>query len=305
MATRTKKKRSLAWRIVDAVITLILVIILIYLVINAIMAAKDSTYTPEFFGHQLYSIVTGSMEPLIPVGSLVSAKSISKNDREDFKRSMEIDAMENLNAEEKAELKQKEGLKELPFGTIIMFNATTASGHKIVVTHYFAKFENGHVWTYPEQFRDKLDENGNPVLDENGKVIRENYKLTSIDDIKDNSQYDNYQDNTTIDDIRAIYSWHVPGVGSFLLFLKTKQALVMYAVIAVIILCGYLLIKRLNKKEEAANKAKQDALNSNENSESIDNKSKSDKVSLYDNDKPNIKSDNGEANDTGDIDNKK
>lgn len=301
MATRTKKKRSLAWRIVDAIITLILVIILIYLVINAIMAAKDSTYTPEFFGHQLYSIVTDSMEPLIPVGSLVSARSISKNDREDYKRTMEIDAMENLSAEEKAELKQKEGLKELPFGTIIMFNATTASGHKIVVTHYFAKFENGHVWTYPEQFRDKLDENGNRVYDENGKVIKENYK---VEYLNDNIEYDNYQDNTTIDDIRAIYSWHVPGVGSFLLFLKTKQALAMYAVIAVIILCGYLLIKRVNKKEEAANKAKQESLVLNDSREPIENKGDSDTLSTSDNDKTNIKNDNGENVDNDDINDK-
>lgn len=245
MASHTKKKRSLAWKIFDAVITLILVIILLFLVINAIMSVVDDTYTPTFFGHQLYTIVTDSMVPTIPVGSLVSAKNFTKQEKANLKRAADIDAMSEISAAEKEELKRSEGLKEIEFGTIIVFNATLSNGKKIIVTHYFNKIENGKVLTYAEQFREKRDENGNYVLDEEGKVIYENVKINSPDD---EITHDGYS-NTSIDDIRAVYSWHIAGVGKFLLFLKSPPAFIMYAVIAVIIVCGYLLIKRVNRQE--------------------------------------------------------
>lgn len=67
-----KKSRR---RILPAVVRITGTVLLVLLV-----AACIPLTVPRFLGFQIYSVITGSMEPFIPVGSLVYIKSIEPED---------------------------------------------------------------------------------------------------------------------------------------------------------------------------------------------------------------------------------
>lgn len=255
--TKIKKKKSLPLKILDIVVTTILVIILIALLINVILTYVKPNYIPNFFGYQMYTIVTGSMDPYIEVGALVISKSVKDKQLNKYVRAAEIDAMEGISDDEKARMKESEGVETLPFGTIIVFNGDVDRDGKKdeVVTHYFDKiiFENGkpYVLTYPEKYDlvDKLDKNGNPVYDKDGNVV----KIKVHVDIKSSEEIANKHDGfsdkreTTPEDIRAIYSTHVVWIGKFLIFLKSVYGIITIVAIVAILLVGSMLIKKVDK----------------------------------------------------------
>lgn len=272
--TKVKKKKSLPLKILDIVVTTILVIVLIALLINVILTYAKPNYVPNIFGYQMYTIVTGSMDPYIEVGSLVVAKSVKDKQIDKYVRAAEIDAMDGISDEEKARMKESEGVETLPFGTIMVFNGDVNSDGKKneVVTHYFDKiiFENGkpYVLTYPEEYNlvDKLDKNGNPVYDKDGNVV----KIKVHVDIKSSEEIARYDDfsnarETTPEDIRAIYSTHVVWLGKFLIFLKSIYGIITVVAIVVILLVGSMLIKKVDKDGKKA-----DEIADEENKEDID-----------------------------------
>lgn len=254
--TKRKKKKSLPLKILDIVVTTILVIILIALLINVILTYVKPNYIPNIFGYQMYTIVTGSMDPYIEVGALVISKSVKVKQLNKYVRAAEIDAMEGISDDEKARMKESEGVETLPFGTIIVFNGDVDRDGKKdeVVTHYFDKiiFENGkpYVLTYPEKYElvDKLDKNGNPVYDKDGNVV----KIKVHVDIKSSEEiaaHDDFSEKreTTPEDIRAIYSTHVVWIGKFLIFLKSVYGIITIVAIVAILLVGSMLIKKVDK----------------------------------------------------------
>lgn len=272
--TKVKKKKSLPLKILDIVVTTILVIVLIALLINVILTYAKPNYVPNIFGYQMYTIVTGSMDPYIEVGSLVVAKSVKDKQIDKYVRAAEIDAMDGISDEEKARMKESEGVETLPFGTIMVFNGDVNNDGKKneVVTHYFDKiiFENGkpYVLTYPEEYNliDKLDKNGNPVYDKDGNVV----KIKVHVDIKSSEEIARYDDfssarETTPEDIRAIYSTHVVWLGKFLIFLKSIYGIITVVAIVVILLVGSMLIKKVDKDGKKA-----DEIADEENKEDID-----------------------------------
>lgn len=272
--TKVKKKKSLPLKILDIVVTTILVIVLIALLINVILTYAKPNYVPNIFGYQMYTIVTGSMDPYIEVGSLVVAKSVKDKQIDKYVRAAEIDAMDGISDEEKARMKESEGVETLPFGTIMVFNGDVNNDGKKneVVTHYFDKiiFENGkpYVLTYPEEYNlvDKLDKNGNPVYDKDGNVV----KIKVHVDIKSREEIARYDDfsnarETTPEDIRAIYSTHVVWLGKFLIFLKSIYGIITVVAIVVILLVGSMLIKKVDKDGKKA-----DEIADEENKEDID-----------------------------------
>lgn len=256
--TKVKKKKSLPLKILDIVVTTILVIILVALLINVILTYVKPNYIPNIFGYQMYTIVTGSMDPYIEVGALVVSKSVKDKQIHKYVRAAEIDAMEGISDEEKARIKESEGVETLPFGTIIVFNGDVdRDGKKEVVTHYFDKivFENGKVYvaTFPEHYEivDKLDKNGNKVYDDKGNVV----KIKQHIDIKSSEEVTHYDDFTTDkltapEDIRAIYSTHIVWLGKFLLFLKSIYGIITIIAIVAILLIGSLLIKKVDKNDK-------------------------------------------------------
>lgn len=256
--TKVKKKKSLPLKILDIVVTAILVIILVALLINVILTYVKPNYIPNIFGYQMYTIVTGSMDPYIEVGALVVSKSVKDKQIHKYVRAAEIDAMEGISDEEKARMKENEDVETLPFGTIIVFNGDVdRDGKKEVVTHYFDKivFENGKVYvaTFPEHYEmvDKLDKNGNPVYDDKGNVV----KIKKHIDINSSEEVTNYDDFTSDkltspEDIRAIYTTHIVWLGKFLLFLKSIYGIITIIAIVAILLIGSLLIKRVDKNDK-------------------------------------------------------
>lgn len=254
--TKRKKKKSLPLKILDIVVTTILVIILIALLINVILTYVKPNYIPNIFGYQMYTIVTGSMDPYIEVGALVISKSVKVKQLNKYVRAAEIDAMEGISDDEKARIKESEGVKTLPFGTIIVFNGDVDRDGKKdeVVTHYFDKiiFENGkpYVLTYPERYKlvDKLDKKGNPVYDKDGNVIKikEHVNISSSEEIAEHDDFSEKRE-TTPEDIRAIYSTHVVWIGKFLIFLKSVYGIITIVAIVAILLVGSMLIKKVDK----------------------------------------------------------
>lgn len=270
--TKVKKKKSLPLKILDIVVTAILVIVLIALLINVILTYAKPNYVPNIFGYQMYTIVTGSMDPYIEVGSLVIAKSVKDKQIDKYVRAAEIDAMEGISDEEKARMKESEGVETLPFGTIVVFNGDVNNdGKDDVITHYFDKiiFENGnaYVLTYPEKYNlvDKLDKNGNPVYDKDGNVvkIKEHVQINSSEEL--GGRHDDFSEarETSPNDIRAIYSTHVVWIGKFLLFLKSIYGIITVVSIVVILLVGSMLIKKVDKGD--GNKADKNADKKNKN----------------------------------------
>lgn len=273
--TKVKKKKSLPLKILDIVVTTILVIILVALLINVILTYVKPNYIPNIFGYQMYTIVTGSMDPYIEVGALVISKSVKDKQLNKYVRAAEIDAMEGISDEEKARMKESEGVETLPFGTIIVFNGDVNNDGKKneVVTHYFDKiiFENGkpYVLTYPEKYElvDKLDKNGNPVYDKDGNVV----KIKVHVDIKSSEEiakHDDFSENreTVPEDIRALYSTHIVWLGKFLIFLKSVYGIITVVAIVVILLVGSMLIKKVDKDD----KKKADKIADKENEKDID-----------------------------------
>lgn len=273
--TKVKKKKSLPLKILDIVVTTILVIILVALLINVILTYVKPNYIPNIFGYQMYTIVTGSMDPYIEVGALVISKSVKDKQLNKYVRAAEIDAMEGISDEEKARMKESEDVETLPFGTIIVFNGDVNNDGKKneVVTHYFDKiiFENGkpYVLTYPEKYElvDKLDKNGNPVYDKDGNIV----KIKVHVDIKSSEEivkHDDFSEDreTTPEDIRAIYSTHIVWLGKFLIFLKSVYGIITVVAIVVILLVGSMLIKKVDKDD----KKKADKIADKENEKDID-----------------------------------
>lgn len=273
--TKVKKKKSLPLKILDIVVTTILVIILVALLINVILTYVKPNYIPNIFGYQMYTIVTGSMDPYIEVGALVISKSVKDKQLNKYVRAAEIDAMEGISDEEKARMKESEDVETLPFGTIIVFNGDVNNDGKKneVVTHYFDKiiFENGkpYVLTYPEKYElvDKLDKNGNPVYDKDGNIV----KIKVHVDIKSSEEivkHDDFSEDreTTPEDIRALYSTHIVWLGKFLIFLKSVYGIITVVAIVVILLVGSMLIKKVDKDD----KKKADKIADKENEKDID-----------------------------------
>lgn len=256
--TKVKKKKSLPLKILDIVVTTILVIILVALLVNVILTYVKPNYVPNIFGYQMYTIVTGSMDPYIEVGALVVSKSVKDKQIQKYVRAAEIDAMEGISDEEKARMKDSEGVETLPFGTIIVFNGDVdGDGKKEVVTHYFDKivFENGKVYvaTFPEHYEmvDKLDKNGNPIYDDKGNVvkIKQHIHVNSSEEV---THYDDFTSDklTAPEDIRAIYSTHIVWLGKFLLFLKSIYGIITIIAIVAILIIGSLLIKKVDKNDK-------------------------------------------------------
>lgn len=116
--SKTKKKHSTAYKVFNVIFTLVLLVILVLLSVNAIWSMVDSTYVFSIFGYQFYTVVTDSMEDFIPVGSLVISKNV--NNKTQFKD-----------------------------GDIITFNTkNTLSGAKMVVTHYYKDIEKKEDGSY-------------------------------------------------------------------------------------------------------------------------------------------------------------
>lgn len=132
--TKTKHK-TLGAKILNIILTCVLVFLLAFLLVNAIMSIINPDHVFDIFGYQFYTVVTDSMDPTLPVGSLVIAKKMNS----------------------------KTVLKD---GDIVTFNAQSQhNGTKITVTHYFRKIiehSDGRVQfeTYPEDYKDTDNNDG-------------------------------------------------------------------------------------------------------------------------------------------------
>jgi len=69
-----KHPKKPIWKIVKSCIFLIICLILSLILVN-ILLVKESGRTPELFGFRLYRIETGSMDPTLPVGSIIFSGS--------------------------------------------------------------------------------------------------------------------------------------------------------------------------------------------------------------------------------------
>lgn len=129
------KRKSRLGKVINIILTCILILLIVFLLVNVIMSVIDPTHIFDIFGYQFYMVATNSMVPTLPVGSLVISRKIN----------------------------EKTVLKE---GDIITFNAQgQINGNKIIVTHYFRKTiiqPDGSVRleTYPEAYKDTGDNDG-------------------------------------------------------------------------------------------------------------------------------------------------
>lgn len=69
-AINGKHPKKPIWKKVKSCIFLIVCLILSLILVN-ILLVKESGRTPELFGFRLYRIETGSMDPTLPVGSII------------------------------------------------------------------------------------------------------------------------------------------------------------------------------------------------------------------------------------------
>lgn len=75
MKATPKEKKSLPRRILNIILTVILV--LLFLVIALTMFVRISGNTPNFGGYMVFRVSTGSMEPELKVGDVILTKEVS------------------------------------------------------------------------------------------------------------------------------------------------------------------------------------------------------------------------------------
>ena len=111
-AQQPTKKRSKLKRGFSIAGVVLLVVILVVLILNAVLSMFMDNYYTTFGDYRLFSIVSDSMEPTIPKGSMIVGKK--PTDVKAIKASSSQDAKD---------------------GTIITFKAKNANGETILLTH--------------------------------------------------------------------------------------------------------------------------------------------------------------------------
>lgn len=154
-------------KIIKRIGSLMSTILLIIIIGVSICIYLNPDKSADIIGYRTYTVLTDSMEPIIPVGSLVISRSLD------------------------------EGEEPQP-NDIITFHANRF-GQDILLTHYFAE-------------KDDVD----------GNV----YYRTHANGIND---YDPY--NTTYDDLKGIYVYHVPYIGKAMLFVSSPYGIGLLIVI--------------------------------------------------------------------------
>lgn len=126
---KTKKSKMMKW--VNNIVTGILMLLLICLA-SVVVISKASGGEPQFFGYQLKTVLSGSMEPGIQTGSIIAVKP----------------------AEDKTSFKE---------GDVITFQE-----EEILVTHRITEvIKNGDSVLYRTKGDNNDAEDMNPVLSEN------------------------------------------------------------------------------------------------------------------------------------------
>ena len=111
-AQQPTKKRSKVRRGFGIAGVVLLVIILVVLILNAVLSMFMDNYYTTFGDYRLFSIVSDSMDPTIPKGSMIVGKKPTK--------------VSEVKASSSADAKD---------GTIITFKAKNTSGETILLTH--------------------------------------------------------------------------------------------------------------------------------------------------------------------------
>lgn len=121
LAPKTKKNRL--WRFFVTSFTAILVVALLLLIVNALLSMFKDDYYTTIGEYRLFSIVSDSMEPTIPKGSMIVSEKPTN-----------VDSIKG---------ESKSGAKD---GTIITFKQKASNGEVILQTHRVvsvSKEENG------------------------------------------------------------------------------------------------------------------------------------------------------------------
>ena len=77
---KRRKKEKLTKKIINVIITILLIPILIYNVALILQAIINPYKTPSFLGIKTYVIVSGSMIPELNIGDIVIVKNVEEND---------------------------------------------------------------------------------------------------------------------------------------------------------------------------------------------------------------------------------
>ena len=170
-------------KFIKIILYLAILLLIVYITLMILVPKKVN----NIINYSFYTVLTDSMEPTIPVNSLVCVRN--------FKEDEVID----LNSQQ-----------------IITFNANRF-GENIIITHHFNKTE--------------IDENGNTIYRTNAEGAE------NLDAYK-----------TKRSDLIGTYIFHIPYIGKFILFLKSKFGFILYGELTIIFLINNLIRARWEEK---------------------------------------------------------
>src|SRR5690625_1700966 len=93
-ARKVKMKSRKIWKWMNRIITSVLMVLLVGVAV-IVLSTKLSGSEPQVFGHQMKTVLSGSMEPGIQTGSIIAVKPL--NDENNLKKNDVITFKEDAN----------------------------------------------------------------------------------------------------------------------------------------------------------------------------------------------------------------